>query len=502
MIIVLLLAAICAVQFILKIPYFKLPLDRDYGAHGYIAYSMLKRKGVLYRDLYESKTPGIKLMYMLAIKWFGISRKAFRLFFALYNTLTTIAVYALTARLSSPAAGLAAAAFYAVFSSMPSLWWHFSNTECYYVLPAVASFLCLAYGNAHDPALALLCIGLSGFFGAVTFMFKQPSLISTAAPAGLFLLLYAPHNRFVDIGLYSAGFVIPVIMFFTYFTLMKKTPWDKLPFSMKSMSTLKKYLTTPLFKVSRGTIESNRRRFRTIFYDIIFLFAFSLGGAIFLILSAPSQAIMVIPWIALSFFAAIISRTYLPYHFIPPVPPMCVMSGIVLSAAVATMGSPSHILVPADALTLGAAAALLLVTIYHLVKDLLLPPEMLGVFYSGEDQMYAVCEEVGKYIKSVTTEDDYVYSWGSEPEIYLWSERKAPVYCIYPPIVNPAVFTKDQVTAEFAQLLANKPKYFALTAQFGSFKEFEQIIVTHYELEKKFEPYLYLFKLRQQPQAA
>jgi 4-amino-4-deoxy-L-arabinose transferase-like glycosyltransferase len=491
------LAAICAASYVLKIPYFNLPLDRDFGAHGYIAYSMLKRKQVLYRDLYESKTPGLKLIYMLILRWFGLSRKSFRQFFALYNILTTIAVYALGARLFSPAAGLAAALLYALYSSVPCLWWHFSNTESYYVLPATLSFLFLAYGATGLVTTTFICIMLSGLLGGTTFMFKQPSLISTAAPAVFYLLLYAPHAMVVDLGLYGAGFSLPIIAFYVNFIVIKKTPWKKLPFSLESLNILHKYLTTPLFKANRTTIESNRRRFRTIFYDIIFLVVFSTAGGIALVLSPPSPGLMIIGWVILSFLAAIISRTYLAYHFIPPIPPMCILAGMVITDVGKNLLSAGllHGSVVA-ALALAAALVLLLMMIYHLVKDLRMPRELLGMFYSGEDHVYALCEEVGKYIKGVTTEQDYVYSWGHQPDIYLWSERKAAVYCIYPPITNPTTFTREQITDEFAQLLSNKPKYFVMTSDFGKFKEFEQLLVTNYVLEKKYEPYIYVFKAK------
>ncbi len=490
------LAALCALQFIFKIPYFNLPLDRDYGAHGYIAHSWLLGRGVLYRDMYESKTPGIKLIYMFIIRWLGISRKSFRLFFALYNVLTTCAVYALAAKLSSPAAGCAAAALYAVYSSVPSLWWHFSNTESYYVLPAALSFLCLALGASPHAALGISCIVLAGFFGGTTFMFKQPSLISTAAPAVFYVLLYPTRGAFFEAGLYAAGFAVPVLVFFVYFTLMKETPWERLPFSVKSLSLLKKYLTTPLFKNTRATEESNRRRFRTIFSDIIFLLVYSFGGALYLLATSPSKALMIIPWIAMSFLAAIISRTYLAYHFIPPIPPMCILAGMALAGIGGTMVSPGHRFSAADAIACAAASVLTLTAIYHLVRDLLMPPELLGAFFSGEDQVYALGELAGKYIKSKTTEQDFVYSWGHEPEIYLWSERKAPVYCIYPPITNPAVFDKDHISKELAELLTNKPTYFVLTSAFGPFKEFEQFVVDHYTLEKKFDPSFYLLRAK------
>jgi hypothetical protein len=492
-----LLLALCGLSFVLKIPYFKLPLDRDYGGHGCLAYYWLKGKGLLYRDYLETKTPGLKIIYMIIIKWLGISRRSFRLFFALYNVITTIAVYACAAHLFGSAAGLIAAGLYALYSSVPSFWWHFSNTESYYVLPTTLSFLCLACGCSTGVFPGILWIFGAGLFGGAAFMFKQPALINTVAPAGLWLLLYAPHGLILDNIIYLIGCGIPVAAFIVYFVIIKKTPWTNTPFGLKILGLTRTYLATPLFKANRNAVESNRRRFRSIMYDGCFLAVLGGAGALFLITDGNAHGLMLVPWIALSFLAAIISRTYLAYHFIPTIPPLCVLGGMVLHRFIerAPHAFISGLAV-GDMIAFSAIIMLFLLFVYHLVKDLLMPRELMGLFYSGEDVLYDLCEQIGKYIKSNTAEDDYVYSWGHEPEIYLWSERRAPSFSIFPPICNPAVFDKKHVSDELNQLLINRPKYFVLTSPFGQFTDFEQFIVHNYILEKKFDPYLYLFKAK------
>jgi hypothetical protein len=270
-----------------------------------------------------------------------------------------------------------------------------------------------------------------------------------------------------------------------------------LPFSKGSLSLLRGYLKTPLFKVTRAAVESNRRRFRTIFYDLIFLLAAASGSALILLTSGNSPGMILVPWAALSFLSAIISRTYLAYHFIPAVAPLCILAAMSIDGLFGTIFEKGFSSFgPGELSAFGAFIVLFLVFLYQLVKDLLLPRDLLGVFYSGEDAMYSVCEEVGKYIKKTTKETDYVYSWGHEPDIYLWSERRASVYCIYPPITNPTLFSKEHIADELAQLNKNKPVYFVMTSDFGQFKEFEQFLIANYTLLQKFEPYVYLFKVR------
>ncbi|MBN1600832.1 MAG: hypothetical protein JW915_04440 [Chitinispirillaceae bacterium] len=497
MVYIILLAAICCISYIMKIPYFKLPLDRDYGAHGYIAYRWLKGTDLMYRDIYESKTPGLKLIYMFIIKYFGINRKSFRQFFAYYNVLTTIAVYLLGAVLLNPAAGLIAALLFALYSSVPSLWWHFSNMESYYSLPMVLSILFYVLGSDEQTIRTLLYLFLSGFFSSITFMFKQPSLINTTAPILLCIAISPPHSLFLDGLLYCAGYCIPVIIFFVYFLVLKKTPWAKMPFSKEIMKLITGYLKTPLSQANKVVKEHTRRRFRTIFSDLFFLITVSVAGVLFFMTSNHPNALLIGAWIGLAFISAIFSRTYLPYHFIPTVAPMCVAGGVLIFEFFShlTTTGLSNVSV-SDCGSAGAILVLFLFTLYQLIKDLLMSTDLLGNFYSGEDKVYAICEEVGKYIKRTTKETDYVYSWGHQPDIYLWSERRAPVYCIYPPITNPLVFSKEHIAEELRQLDTNKPVYFVITSEFGQFKEFEHFLTADYTLIQKFEPFLYLFKLK------
>jgi len=494
-----LLSVICVISYIMKIPYFNLPLDRDYGGHGYVAYSWLKGTGLMYRDIYESKTPGLKIIYMIIMKFMGISRKSFRQFFAAYNVLTTIAVYFLGTMLGGPVAGCIAAFLYALFSSLPSLWWHFSNMEAYYTLPMVLSFLFFVLGAQSQGALAITGIFLCGLFCGITFMFKQPSVINTTAPI-LISIPFLFKNAIVSTAaMYSAGYSIPVAVFFIYFMVIKKTPWKKMPFSKESIKLLTGYLKTPNSKANAIASENSRRRFRIIFSDQLLLIAAGFGGVVYLYVSDSPYTLLLGAWIGFAYIAAVLSRTYIPYHYIPAVAPMCVAGAVMIYklAEMLIFKGYSNWNV-GDCGAMAAFITMFIYSLYQLIKDLRMGDELLGAYYSGEDKMYATCEEVGKLIKRTTAETDYVYSWGHQPDIYLWAERRAPVYCIYPPITNPAIFSKEHVAGELEQLKANKPTYFVLTSEFGPFKEYEEFLIAHYQIVQKYEPFCYVFKLREQ----
>jgi hypothetical protein len=497
------LAVICVLSYVLKIPYFNLPLDRDYGGHGYIAYNWLKGTGLMYRDIYESKTPGLKIIYMIIMKFMGISRKSFRQFFAVYNVFTTIAVYFLAALLGGPAAGCIAALLFALFSSVPSLWWHFSNMEAYYTLPMVLSFLFFVLGAQSHGILMGTSVFMCGLFCGITFMFKQPSVINTTAPILVSIPFVFKNAIISTVAMYSAGYCIPVAVFFVYFMVIKKTPWKKMPFSKESIQLLTGYLKTPNSQANKVASENSRRRFRIIFSDQLLLIAAGFAGVMYFSVTGSPYGLLLGSWIGCAFIAAVLSRTYIPYHYIPAVAPMCIAGAVFVYKLAEMLVSKG--VVNWNVGECGAMAAVVtmfLYSLYQIVKDLLMGDELLGVYYSGEDTMYAACEEVGKMIKRTTTEKEYVYSWGHQPDIYLWSERRAPVYCIYPPITNPAIFSKEHVAEELEQLKANKPTYFVLTSEFGPFKEYEEFLIAHYQIVQKLEPFCYVFKLREQKVAA
>jgi uncharacterized membrane protein YjjB (DUF3815 family) len=221
------------------------------------------------------------------------------------------------------------------------------------------------------------------------------------------------------------------------------------------------------------------------------------SGCFVILANGNTEASMIVSWIVLSILGAIVSRTYLAYHFIPVVPPLCILGGMAVQTACSTILSNGITnFKTTDAIALAVMTLVLFLFLYQLIRDLLLPGEMIGAFYSGEDKLYALTEEVGKLIKTKTSEEDYVYSWGHEPEIYFWSERRAPSFSIFPPICNPLVFPKEHVADEFRNILQKNPKYIVISSQFGQFKELEQIIIHNYVLEKRFDPYLYLFRLK------
>ncbi|MBM4429245.1 MAG: glycosyltransferase family 39 protein, partial [Chloroflexi bacterium] len=88
---VLCVAALAALA-LAALPTLLYPLTRDQGAYAYQA-EIMRQGGALFRDVWESKGPGVQMAYWLAFVLFGRSESAVRLFDVLYALLSAACVY-------------------------------------------------------------------------------------------------------------------------------------------------------------------------------------------------------------------------------------------------------------------------------------------------------------------------------------------------------------------------------------------------------------------------
>src|SRR5690349_10939600 len=112
--------AVCLLALLLRFPVARMPLERDEGEYAYIAQQWLQ--GALpYRDSFAQKPPGIHMMYVLIESLAGTTPAAIHWATQLYTLGTLAVLFVLGRHLSTPAAGVAAAAFAAFMTVDPSV---------------------------------------------------------------------------------------------------------------------------------------------------------------------------------------------------------------------------------------------------------------------------------------------------------------------------------------------------------------------------------------------
>ena len=96
------------------------PLDRDEGEFAYMAQQMLR--GVPpYEAAYAMKLPGIYAVYSVVLAVAGESIRGIHLGLLVAGAATTVAMFLLGRRLYDATVGLAAAAAFALLSTLPEL---------------------------------------------------------------------------------------------------------------------------------------------------------------------------------------------------------------------------------------------------------------------------------------------------------------------------------------------------------------------------------------------
>jgi hypothetical protein len=165
-----------------RAPFFSVPLITDEGGYAYVAH-WLGRGLALYRDLWFDRPQAIFLIYRAQMHVLGESTEAIRLGAAVYNAVTTLAVFGLGSALAGRRAGVVAGAAFALWTASPPLEGFTANGELYMGLPVVAAVL----AAVHRRWL------VAGLLGGLACAIKPTATLSVG-PALLTLLVWRPRS--------------------------------------------------------------------------------------------------------------------------------------------------------------------------------------------------------------------------------------------------------------------------------------------------------------------
>ena len=206
-----LLAAVVLVTAAVRLRLLEVPLDRDEGEYAYFGQLLLE--GVPpYAAAYNLKAPGIYGVYALILAAFGQTTTGIRLGLIVVTSATTVLTYLLARRLVGLAAGLVAAAVYAVQALNPKVLGLAAYAEHFVLLFVVAGALVLqTQARDRRPAIVLA----AGLLFGVAFLMKQSAAAFVVGGALTMLLSSDPDGtprwprRLRMTALFVAGAVIP-----------------------------------------------------------------------------------------------------------------------------------------------------------------------------------------------------------------------------------------------------------------------------------------------------
>jgi hypothetical protein len=460
-----LLFAAIALGAALRFRLLSLPFERDEGEYAYAGQLMLQGLAP-YEFAYTMKLPGVSAIYAGLMLVFGQTHQGIHLGLLFINALTCWLVFALGRRLVGSFAGIAAAAFFAITSTLPAVQGLWANAE-HFVLPFALAGILSYFHWCSDPRARYLMISgallgcgiLMKQHGAAFFVFVGFCLGSKLFVARTGQWQTATRAFASLVG----GAALPIVLV------------ALIVFSMGSFD--KFWYWTVEYATSYAAGNSLERGWLNFLRN---------GGAIWQQATAiglmAAAAPLCLDWsparrfasahlllfALLSFLAVCPGLFFRPHYFILLLPAASILAGASLDRCYRILrdftGNE-----PLRALPGVAAVVITLATLGMNQDDLLhaTPDQVLHKTYGISP--FSASVSIGSYLREHTQENETIAVIGSEPQIYFYAQRKSATGHIYTyPLMEDRPEAKAMQLEMAREIEAASPKYLVFVNDAGS----------------------------------
>jgi len=399
------------------------PLERDEGEYAYMGQLLLA--GVLpYEQAANHKFPGTYLAYAVAMALFGETPRGVHLGLLAVNCGSVVLVFLLGRRLFGDAAGVAAAAAYALLGLGVGVLGFAAHMTHFVVLPVLAGLVLLWRAIDSGRPGALLAAGAA--LGASVTV-RQTSLAYVAFAVVFWLLVQrrrldratlARHGAVL-----AAGVAAPVLVMLAHFAaagalpeLWRWTVAQALAYGTQSglADGLHAFLGN-----SREAIGST-----------VGVWLLALVGGARLARERSHAAGFVAGLLAAGAAATAAGLFFRPHYFVQVLPAVALLAGRTVGELAAGWRRGRK----RSASRVAAAAAVGLAFAYPIVAQApvlltLSPDEAVRRVYGRNPFPESV--EIGRWIREHSSPGDTVAVLGSEPQIYFYARRRAATSFLY-----------------------------------------------------------------------
>ena len=487
---------------LLKASVWFLPLQRDAVGYAYIG-KEIAHGAVAYRDVWDHKTPGVYALdaavYSLFPKEYVPALLGASVFAAV---LASLLLFMLLKKYFSDNVSFVATLAFAVFSNVYILTVGDNLVEGY-MLPVLIG-LYIVFTRAIQKKNSLLYI-TTGLLLAVLFVFKHIGILPVLG-LGIYLFIkkrWSAWKEMFFIGIGVVVGIVPVVVYFWYHNALFEAFdaivaynmfYSKQGYDLRSLSqgvfyTLQVVMATLLF-VSLAVVGFFRKKNQTdVLFILLFISSFlgvAMGGKFaftrhYFLLLYPSLAYFVAKAIE-AFYEKLKRDAYLK------------MSAAVLGIAILL---PSLIVQGQAVLAGFYFRGMLPLTTRE-------APYILGIQnynFVEEEKTYV---RIASYLEQRVPVGDTILDWGAEPEVYLFTDTRAPTRYFYNFPLNGTFVAKD-VTREtrrgvfMKELEQNPPLYIIAndkeTKHQPSFQEldfpaFKEFVARNYDIETRIENFI------------
>lgn len=450
--------------FLLRLPSFFEPYyDGDEGVY-YILGQMMARGAVLYRDIWDNKTPLIYFLYAVhpTILWVKLSATIFVLG-------TCLGVYFLAKKFKINA--LLATAATGVLLSLPALAGNTANSELYFTLPIVWGAY-LVWKRRWPFVIGLLA--------AVAFLFKVPAILDFA---GMFMATFLLRREFKFYFKMALAFIIPILLFVVYFYVNRALP-DFILAAFTQNSTYVSVWSGPLGKLGNPLI------LRGVALLLILLTLFIL----FLKKLVSKEFLFLAFWLGFSIYAALLSGRPYPHYWLQIIVPGILLLFFLLSKI--KNGRLLAVVFFTLVIFLGKRGEN--ISYYQNFFDYISERKSWDDYqkYFGDDNVAAY--QMANFLEERTKPNDPIFVWGENDYIYVLSGRPPATKFIrahHLTTVDPKnydliiarlekfrpkyIFISRPVQFSFPQLEMFVKKNYRETQTFGNFHVYKNIVPTN-----------------------
>jgi len=456
---------IVALVVVVRINLLGIPFERDEGIYNYCGQLVLEGKRP-YIDFYEMKPLGLYFSYAALNFCFGTSYQASHAAFMFVNVGTMVVLFFIGKSLFGSVSGLVTAAAYGILSLAPIVSGFASQAE-----HLVAFFSCcgvLALLSAFD-AQKKRSFLFAGVLIGFAFLIKQSAIffiLFGGMSVVAFYLSRKPLDRNLLIKnalIYSAGvfgvYLSSVLILISYGALQEFWFWTyELP---------KLYVGVISFEEG---LEFFQLYWRKVTENYFLLW--SLGGVgwsgVFFTRLGWDKKIFVGLFAVASFLTIWPTLRFYGHYWIQLLPALALLIGASISVVRYAVSKWTK---SSTATSIGVAAFVIAAVVaIHKEKDYYFAPdfhEILREVYSTNP--FPEAKVIGDFIKERTTESDTVALIGSEPEIYIYSGRRAPSrHAYFSHLVKTNPESKQWQDEFIADIRRERPKYLVLFTHPGS----------------------------------
>ncbi|MCP4417854.1 MAG: hypothetical protein GY805_14615 [Chloroflexi bacterium] len=445
------LTGVFLIAILLRLPALEQPIDNDGGARAYHARLILEGEPLYGSHHTGHHLPAIYYTYATALALFGDSAWSIQFLLLLWTLPTLYFLYRLAYELTDDeGTAVLAALFYAILSAHLQLWGQTAETELFANLFRItAVWLLVVLLKRQKPAWHFVGVGL---LAAMTFLYKLVYL-SPLVLAGMALLTVwvrqrkeqgASQHLWRRIGWVATGFVVgllPVAFYFASYGL-----WDRL-LLLFTLGQSYGADTSLNPEIASGAA-------RWLLYPLLPLFGlgvnnaallmFSLAGWLLILRQATlrhSPLMWLILWYLLSFFEAGINLELFAHYYLLIVPPLAILAAwflvklyrdvrVARGARMATAVFGTLLLLALGISTWNNGNYYQQYLRYKTGQTTL--TDFIEQGWPGFGSRLTRVAKLADYLAERTKDDDQLYYWSENVQLYYLANRRPPIDMIWP----------------------------------------------------------------------